>query len=156
MWTIAGMSSSEWTQRTVSELDSMLNNWIDTIPEHRETHSNCCISLTNLVLVKWDPNREDPNFFHQSVSLYVTYYWIQILVHKPFIPRPGVRSEVTFPSMAICANAARSACHVMEVQQRRGSLPLPNVLVGLLYLVPSKVCSSLVFNRSPSTTLPSF
>ncbi|KAK7435216.1 Gypsy retrotransposon integrase-like protein 1, variant 2 [Stygiomarasmius scandens] len=115
LWTIAGMSSSEWTQRTVSELDSMLNNWIDTIPEH----------------LKWDPNREDPNFFHQSVSLYVTYYWIQILVHKPFIPRPGVRSEVTFPSMAICANAARSACHVMEVQQRRGSLPLPNVLVTL-------------------------
>ncbi|KAF5339481.1 hypothetical protein D9758_015312 [Tetrapyrgos nigripes] len=114
-WTMMGISDLEWSQRMVSELDSMLNNWIDTIPEH----------------LKWDPNREDIDFFHQSVSLYVTYYWIQILVHKPFIPRLGATSEVAFPSMAICANAARSACHVMEVQQRRGFLPLPNVLVTL-------------------------
>ncbi|THV03738.1 hypothetical protein K435DRAFT_247672 [Dendrothele bispora CBS 962.96] len=105
----------EWAQRTVSELDSMLNIWIDTVPDH----------------LKWDPNREDIDFFHQSVSLYALYYGIQILVHKPFIPRPGASSEDTFPSMTICANAARSACHVMEVQQRRGFLPLPNVIVTL-------------------------
>ncbi|KAF5349865.1 hypothetical protein D9758_014004 [Tetrapyrgos nigripes] len=110
-----GRSDLEWSQRTVSELDSMLNNWIDTIPEH----------------LKWNPNREDTVFFHQSVSLYVSYYWIQILVHKPFIPRLGATSEITFPSMAICANAARSACHVMEVQQCRGSLPLVNVVLTL-------------------------
>ncbi|THU80864.1 hypothetical protein K435DRAFT_844949 [Dendrothele bispora CBS 962.96] len=105
----------EWAQRTVSELDSMLNNWIDNVPDH----------------LKWDPNREDIDFFHQSVSLYVLYYGIRILVHVPFIPRPGASSEDTLPSMTICANAARSACHVMEVQQRRGSLPLPNVIVTL-------------------------
>ncbi|KAF5364430.1 hypothetical protein D9758_010715 [Tetrapyrgos nigripes] len=112
-WTMMGISDLEWSQRMVSKLDSMLDNWIGTIPEH----------------FKWDPNREDIDFFHQSVSLYVNYYWIQILIHRPFIPRPGAASEVTFPSMAICANAARSACHVMEVQQRRGFLPLPSVLV---------------------------
>ncbi|KAF5339474.1 hypothetical protein D9758_015322 [Tetrapyrgos nigripes] len=114
-WSMMGRSDLEWSQRTVSELDSMLNNWIGTIPEH----------------LKWDPNREDTVFFHQSVSLYVSYYWIQILVHKPFIPRLGATSEITFPSMAICANAARSACHVMEVQQRHGSLPLVNVVLTL-------------------------
>ncbi|KAF5339465.1 hypothetical protein D9758_015306 [Tetrapyrgos nigripes] len=114
-WTMMGISDLEWSQRMVSELDSMLNDWIDTIPEH----------------LKWDPNREDIDFFHQSVALYVTYYWIQILVHKTFIPRLGAASEVTFPSMAICANAARSACHVMGVQQRRGFLPLPTVIITL-------------------------
>ncbi|KAF5366455.1 hypothetical protein D9758_009805 [Tetrapyrgos nigripes] len=114
-WTMKGRSDLEWSQQTVSKLDSMLNDWIDTIPEH----------------LKWDPNRENIDFFHQSVSLYVSYYWIQILIHKPFIPRLGAASEVIFPSMAICANAARSACHVMEVQQRRGFLPLPNVIITL-------------------------
>ena len=30
-----GFVGPEWEQRTVAELDSALNKWIDTIPEHR-------------------------------------------------------------------------------------------------------------------------
>ncbi|THU97167.1 hypothetical protein K435DRAFT_663126 [Dendrothele bispora CBS 962.96] len=115
IWTMIGLSDAEANQRILSELDASLNDWIDKIPEH----------------LKWDPNRENMVFFHQSVLLYVSYYWVQILVHKPFITRPGTDTDLSFPSLAICVNAARSAVHVMEVQQRRGFLPWPNVVLSL-------------------------
>ncbi|KAF7293580.1 hypothetical protein MIND_01136800 [Mycena indigotica] len=46
----------------------------------------------------------------------------QILIHRPFVAGPGKQSSVntSFPSMAICANAARSIGHVLKV----GSLPV--------------------------------
>ncbi|KAF5339483.1 hypothetical protein D9758_015314 [Tetrapyrgos nigripes] len=116
-WTAIGMSGPEWTEKVVSELDSLLNKWIDSVPDH----------------LKWDPNNPNPVFFHQSVMLYTSYYWVQIIVHKPFIPKPGSTPDVSFPSMAICANAARSCCHVMEVLhfKRGGFLPMPNVIMAL-------------------------
>ncbi|KIK51276.1 hypothetical protein GYMLUDRAFT_78264 [Collybiopsis luxurians FD-317 M1] len=119
IWTARGMSGIEWNEKIVSELDSSLNRWVDEIPEH----------------LRWDPHREDPVHFHQSVMLYTTYYWIQILIHRPFIARPGdgSGSVLSFPSLAICANAARSCCHVVDVQRRRnlGALMMPNVTMAL-------------------------
>jgi hypothetical protein len=157
-----GMSGPEWNEKVVSELDSLLNNWVDSVPDHRKflasfslSHLYMCI-VTFVKPVKWDPHRENPIFFHQSVMLYTSYYWVQMLVHKPFIPKPGYNyknhthnydrqgygynyagsygqnQSISFPSMAICANAARSCCHVMEVLhvQRRGLLAMPNVVVS--------------------------
>ncbi|KAI1791322.1 fungal-specific transcription factor domain-containing protein [Ganoderma leucocontextum] len=97
-----GYVGSEWEQRTVAELDSALNKWIDTVPEH----------------LKWDPNREDDIFMNQSCTLYANYYWLQICVHRPFI-QPGKANRLPFPSLAICTNAARSATHVMETQFKK-------------------------------------
>ena len=53
-------------------------------------------------------------FFQQASILYATYYYIQILVHRPFIPRPGKPAPLTYPSLAICTNAARSCSQVLE------------------------------------------
>ncbi|KAJ7146438.1 fungal-specific transcription factor domain-containing protein [Mycena epipterygia] len=88
----------------VAELDSDLNKWVESIPSH----------------LRWDPNREGI-FLDQSTSLYVTYYHVQILIHRTFIPPPGkpATSPSAFPSLAICANSARSCGHVMEVQSRK-------------------------------------
>ncbi|KAJ6479238.1 fungal-specific transcription factor domain-containing protein [Mycena vitilis] len=88
----------------LAELDSALNKWVDSIPDH----------------LRWDPNREGI-FLDQSASLYLTYYQIQILIHRPFIAAPGetAPTDSAFPSLAICANSARSCGHVMEVQSRR-------------------------------------
>lgn len=36
--------------------------------------------------MRWDPNRENSLFFDQSATLYSTYYHVQILIHRPFIP----------------------------------------------------------------------
>lgn len=79
--------------------------------------------------VRWDPNREDDKFFDQSVSLYCSYYHIQILIHRPFIPSPRKPSPLTFPSLAICTNAARSCSHIIDMQRRRKIIAAPQVQV---------------------------
>ncbi|KAJ7202696.1 hypothetical protein C8J57DRAFT_1101876 [Mycena rebaudengoi] len=93
-----------------------LNSWLDTIPHH----------------LRWDPNREDQVFLDQSAALYATYYHTQILIHWPFIPAPG-KATTNFPSLAICANAARSCGHILDIQSRRGRglLHHPHVTVKI-------------------------
>ncbi|KAI0074765.1 hypothetical protein K474DRAFT_1505244 [Panus rudis PR-1116 ss-1] len=67
----------------------------------------------------WDPNRENPLFLNQAAFLYAHYYQLQISVHRPFIPSPRKLSPLSFPSLAICTNAARSCTHVLDVPFRR-------------------------------------
>ncbi|KAJ7187374.1 fungal-specific transcription factor domain-containing protein, partial [Mycena filopes] len=90
-----------------AELDSALNNWHERIPAH----------------LRWDPDRKDTVFFHQSVALYCQYYHLQIYVHKRFIP--VLRKAPTgLPSLAICTNAARACANVVDAQRRRaGNVP---------------------------------
>ncbi|EEB97207.1 hypothetical protein MPER_03521, partial [Moniliophthora perniciosa FA553] len=45
---VLGFAGPQWEQRIVAELDSALNQWVDSIPEH----------------LRWDPNREDNVFFN--------------------------------------------------------------------------------------------
>lgn len=68
-------------------------------------------------------------FFNQSASLYATYYHLQIIVHRPFIPSPRKPTALSFPSLAICTNAARSCIHVLDVQFQRMGRPLVNSMV---------------------------
>ncbi|KAA1476286.1 hypothetical protein DENSPDRAFT_806972 [Dentipellis sp. KUC8613] len=106
---LLGFVGQKWEQHIVAELDSALNKWIDSVPDH----------------LRWDPTREDDTFFLQSASLYCTYYHLQILIHRPFIPSPRKPSPLSFPSLAICTNAARSCSHVVDIQHRRSpAVPL--------------------------------
>ncbi|KAJ7894534.1 fungal-specific transcription factor domain-containing protein [Mycena leptocephala] len=101
----------------VAELDSGLNAWVDSIPSH----------------LRWNPNLEGV-FLDQSTSLYVTYYHVQVLIYRPFIPSPGETpaANSVLPSLAICANSARSCGHVMDVQSRRnGALNQPHAISAL-------------------------
>ncbi|THU84637.1 hypothetical protein K435DRAFT_732990 [Dendrothele bispora CBS 962.96] len=93
-----GISNRNWQQRAITELDSSLNKWVDSVPSH----------------LKWNSQHEDERLFVQSATLYSMYYWVQIQVHRRFVPRPGQKSQSTFPSLAICVNAARSCIHVAE------------------------------------------
>jgi hypothetical protein len=52
-------------------------------------------------------------FFLQSVHLYTQFYDLQIAIHRPFIT-PFKPSPHSFPSVAICANAARSCAHIID------------------------------------------
>ncbi|KAF9076758.1 fungal-specific transcription factor domain-containing protein [Rhodocollybia butyracea] len=119
IWTAMGLSELEWNQKIVAELDSLLNNWVDDLPGH----------------LKWDPNRQDFEHFRCSANLYVTYckHWIQILVHRRFIPKPGQMPVLSFPSLAIIANAARSCLLVVEISERRNAclVGMPNVVMAL-------------------------
>ncbi len=87
-----------------------------------------------IIIVRWDPKREDSLLFQQSVLLYATYYHLQILIHRPFIPSPRKPSPLSFPSLAICTNAARSCSHVAEVMRKRDLGPAPWVMVRILPL----------------------
>ncbi|KIK55975.1 hypothetical protein GYMLUDRAFT_47450 [Collybiopsis luxurians FD-317 M1] len=132
----AGMTRLEWSEKVVAELDSSLNNWTDEIPEH----------------LKWDPNQNNREHFEQAVMLYANYYLIQILIHRPFIPGPGEQSVLSFPSLAICANAARLCLHVLEVHHQRGSslLVFPQVMMGLFNSVLVLLVNTLRCRHSSS------
>ncbi|KAF4613756.1 hypothetical protein D9613_007374 [Agrocybe pediades] len=106
---LLGFVGQQWEQHIVAELDSALNKWVDSVPDH----------------LRWDPNREDENFFNQSVLLYAAYYHVQILIHRPFIPSPSKPSPLSFPSLAICTNAARSCSHIIDVQRKRNDVTTP-------------------------------
>ncbi|KDR67576.1 hypothetical protein GALMADRAFT_258255 [Galerina marginata CBS 339.88] len=95
-------------QQLIAELDSAMNNWMDSVPSH----------------LKWNPNCNNELFLKQSAALHATYYSLQIFIHRPFIPSPRNPVPVSFPSLAICTNAARSCCHVLESFTRLSALPL--------------------------------
>ncbi|KAF5391085.1 hypothetical protein D9757_003137 [Collybiopsis confluens] len=87
-------NSPEANDKIVIELESALNSWKDELPDS----------------LKWDPLREDKVLFLQTVMMHSNYYWIQIQLHKQFV-RPG---SGNFPSLAICANAARAYVHMLQ------------------------------------------
>jgi hypothetical protein len=76
-------------------------------------------------------------FFNQSALLYANYYYVQIMIHRPFISSCRKPSVLSFPSLAICTNAARSCCHVMDTQRRHEPLALPHVQVGFIMSLDS-------------------
>ncbi|KAK7457845.1 Gypsy retrotransposon integrase-like protein 1 [Stygiomarasmius scandens] len=110
-----GIGDTEWYQKAVMELDSALNKWLDSVPEH----------------LKWENQNDTSIFFSQSTILYSTYYWIQIQVHRRFIPSPGRSSSTSFPSLTICTNAARSCIRVCEAHYKKKTSLLPHFLMSL-------------------------
>ncbi|KAF5364444.1 hypothetical protein D9758_010672 [Tetrapyrgos nigripes] len=92
-------------QEVVTELDSALNSWVDSVPAH----------------LRWDSSHQTDVFFSQSALLWSTYYSVQIQVHRRFIPRTGYHVDSSFPSLSICVNAARLCIRVVEVHLRRRS-----------------------------------
>ncbi|GLB41328.1 putative fungal specific transcription factor [Lyophyllum shimeji] len=107
---LLGFVGQQWEENIVSELDSALNTWIDSLPDH----------------LRWDPTRTHDVFFNQSASLHCAWYHIQILVHRPFIPSPRKpNAALTFPSLAICTNAARACCNILDAQRKRFKVAPP-------------------------------
>ncbi|PCH36860.1 hypothetical protein WOLCODRAFT_127757 [Wolfiporia cocos MD-104 SS10] len=97
------VTGPEWEERLVAELDSALNRWIDSVPNH----------------LRWNPDGEDNLFFNQAAQLYVAFYQTQIFVHRQFLQAPRKRSAQFSPSLAICTNAARCTVHILDLQFKR-------------------------------------
>ncbi|KAF5319630.1 hypothetical protein D9619_008858 [Psilocybe cf. subviscida] len=112
---LCGLIGPAWEHAVISELDSALNKWADSVPGY----------------LKWDPHGENDLLFSQTTSLWATYYLIQILVHRPFIPSRKKTPSTTIPSLAICTNAARSCCHVVDAQQKRTGAVIPQVQMAV-------------------------
>ncbi|KAJ7650992.1 fungal-specific transcription factor domain-containing protein [Roridomyces roridus] len=92
-------SRMKWTpelqQKTVVELDSMMNAFMDSLPPH----------------LCWDPVHGQGVFFDQSAVLHATFYWLQIAIHRPYML---TRTAHPDPSLFICLSAARSALSVAD------------------------------------------
>ncbi|KAJ7729108.1 fungal-specific transcription factor domain-containing protein [Mycena maculata] len=133
VYPIKRKDQSQAYQEVVVELDSALNQWVDSVPDN----------------LRWDPHRKDLISLNQSACLYVTYY-VQILLHRPFIPSRGDLPSLSFPSLSICANAARGCSHVMDVQSKRGAGPLYNPQIISALFDSAMVLLLNVFHRRPS------
>jgi len=107
----SGHVGNDWQGRLVAQIDSALNRWSDSVPDH----------------VKWDPHRENPLFFDQSTALYLLFYYVQMQIHRPIMQKD---SPMSYTSLAICTNAARACGHVLDIQFRRRILSLPQVIIS--------------------------
>jgi hypothetical protein len=132
-----GPREKGWEELTVSSLDSALNRWFDSVPDHREfTLMVVFLSLTLCSSVRWDPQRENQTFFVQSAALRVAYYFIQITIHRPFIPSFRKESSLSFPALTICASAARACSNVADALRKKYPiLTAPNILVRAYLLI---------------------
>ncbi|KAG6333681.1 hypothetical protein ID866_5411 [Astraeus odoratus] len=95
----------------LTQLNKALLQWIDSVPPH----------------LHWSPCMEDPLFANQAATLYITYYLVQIIIYRPFLP-PSLRSgsnitphaKMPIPCIAICVNAARCCSRILQTQVSRG------------------------------------
>ncbi|KAG9016462.1 hypothetical protein FRB93_010711 [Tulasnella sp. JGI-2019a] len=103
-----GFVGTGWEQDKVSELDSALNEWQEALPDH----------------LRWDPHM-GPTFYQQAATLRITFYYIQINIHRPFIQlSSSSRRALSLPSLAVCTNAARSTAHILETTMEMPSSPV--------------------------------
>ncbi|KAJ7112225.1 fungal-specific transcription factor domain-containing protein [Mycena epipterygia] len=110
---LLAVRDAAWEEHIAVELDSALNGWVDSIPPH----------------LRWNPTHRDDVFFDQSALLYCSYYQLQTIIHRPFIPMIRKGASTTLPSLAICTNAARSCSHVADISKhRKNGKPVPVLL----------------------------
>lgn len=95
------------------EVDSALNLWLARLPEH----------------LRWDPDRENNVFLHQSTHVHSMFYFLQMVLHRPFLPGMHL-SGGSSPSLAICTSAARSCLHIVEIQRSRYGTTYPTLIVS--------------------------
>ncbi|KAM5544331.1 hypothetical protein V8D89_001991 [Ganoderma adspersum] len=110
-------SGEEWEQRLVADLDSSLNQWSDSLPSH----------------LCWDPEQENVLWLTQAASLRAFHFYTQFAVHRPFISASRRESPLSFPSVIICTNGARSSIQVLEVLYKRTGSPCHRNM-GMLFM----------------------
>ncbi|KAM5544332.1 hypothetical protein V8D89_001992 [Ganoderma adspersum] len=110
-------SDEQWEQRIVADLDSALNKWSDSLPSH----------------LRWDPEQADVVWLTQAASLNAFHYYIQFAVHRPFMVASRSESPLSFPSVIICTNGARSSIQVLEVLTKRTGTP-GHTNMGFLFM----------------------
>ncbi|VDC05616.1 unnamed protein product [Peniophora sp. CBMAI 1063] len=113
----------DWVTRTTAHIDSLLNNWAESVPEH----------------LRWDPKRADDLFFCQSAHLYLLYHELRIMVHRQSLAKLQP-TPLSSPALTICMNAARSLVHLLSAllaraPNRAGLVRWDTAIAALVMLV---------------------
>ncbi|KAJ7747226.1 hypothetical protein B0H16DRAFT_1851202, partial [Mycena metata] len=125
--------------QSIVAFDSALNSWLSDIPEH----------------LQWDPERQNEIHLMQSVVLHTTFYNVQILLHRPYIPAPfQVSPPGALPSLAICTNAARACVRIFNAYTERSGEIDFNMLWNLFTAGIVLVLSTWSGKKSGFTTTP--
>ncbi|KAK0451200.1 fungal-specific transcription factor domain-containing protein [Desarmillaria tabescens] len=122
-------------QHIVSDIDSSMNAWTNSIPDH----------------LRWDPECDDTLFLHQSAVLYSTYYVLQIFAHRPFL---RTDSSLSAPSLIISTAAARSSSRILQVHLTRIKIITPHLLTTAFMagaVLAMNIWSSKRAGYSPNT-----
>ncbi|KAI0076108.1 hypothetical protein K474DRAFT_1772732 [Panus rudis PR-1116 ss-1] len=115
-----GLIGARWQEETLGRLNHALGVWVEEVPEH----------------LRWNPDMEHPLFANQATVLVTTYYMVQILVHRPFIPVPSAvnsfagfhttrrhslvdRPDFPWTCLSICTNAAKASAEIMETNAKK-------------------------------------
>ncbi|TCD69801.1 hypothetical protein EIP91_006114 [Steccherinum ochraceum] len=107
-----GLVGPRWREETVQRLNDAMGDWSNEMPEH----------------LRWNTNIKDPILATQSSTINTTYYMVQIVAHRPFIPlptahpsgefyrrsQPGIRPDFQWNSLAVCTNAAKGIVEIVE------------------------------------------
>jgi hypothetical protein len=126
-------------QEVLTQLNNAMTEWVDSVPKHRVLGVHFCNFYgkvnVHFLIVQWTPHIEDPLSANQSATLYITYYLIQIIIYRPFLP-PSLRSasntpphsSMPIPCIAICVNASKSCSRILKTQICRGLSNIPSLI----------------------------
>ncbi|KAJ1300427.1 hypothetical protein OPQ81_005247 [Rhizoctonia solani] len=102
-----GLIGPEKEGELLADLQRHLEQWKSTVPDHLKLTTS--MSLPDI-------------FFDQAISLWSTYYHIDITIHREFITK---KSELTASCLDRCRRSARECARILELHlQAEGSLPI--------------------------------
>ncbi|KAJ7814434.1 fungal-specific transcription factor domain-containing protein [Mycena olivaceomarginata] len=106
-----GWDGPQWEQHIVAELDSAMNDFLDSIPPH----------------LRWDSeNPPQGKFFEQCAVLHMTYNYVRISIHRRYVQRTTVGGV---PSLSVCASAARAIIRTADIWlSKLQRVPLPHII----------------------------
>jgi hypothetical protein len=128
-----GLAGPKWKQQIVKQLNSAMDEWVDSVPEHRKSSQIAIPQLTHASAVKWSARIDDHIFANQSATLFLTYYIVQLLIYRPFLPSAHLYEghvEFSLPALAICINATKACLRILEIQLAAGMTDIPMAITA--------------------------
>ncbi|KAF9643134.1 hypothetical protein BDM02DRAFT_3192157 [Thelephora ganbajun] len=97
---LLGYVGEQWERNVITTLESALNRWLDTVPEH----------------LRWgsEASKESRVFLIQSAYLRCQFHEIQFHVHRVFALRDPPDPELSASSMIVCKNAAKQCIALVD------------------------------------------
>ena len=91
--------------------------------------------------MRWDPEQRNVLWLTQAARLRAFHYYTQFAIHQLFIAASRCESPLSFPSIIICTNGARSTIQVLEaLYERTGSPCHRNIVSTYLPATARKRC----------------